>query len=118
MTQAITHRAFEPGTTGWSIDDLDDPEILWQWTEGRYEIVEGVLTKTAPQGFDGIFPLSRLCRQIESQLQATGHAGEFHSETDLLLQQDRVTRPDAIFLTAQQFREQRRISRERGRATG
>lgn len=46
-------RPFEPGTTGWTVHDLDDPEIERQWFEGRYEIVEGVLTKMPPAYFTG-----------------------------------------------------------------
>jgi hypothetical protein len=57
MTQAIAHRVFEPGTTGWSVDDLYDPEIQLQWSEGRFELVDGVLTKTPHPGFEGVEPL-------------------------------------------------------------
>lgn len=37
-------KPFEPGTTGWTAADLDDPRIEREWFRGRYEIVEGVLT--------------------------------------------------------------------------
>jgi Uma2 family endonuclease len=118
MTQAVLQRAFEPGTTGWTVDDLADPEILDRWSEGRYELVEGVLAKMPPQGFDGIYPLSRLRRQIEDYLTAIGQAGEFHNESDLLLDIARIARPDMVFLTEQQFHDQKRISEERGRVVG
>jgi len=114
MTQVISHRAFEPGTTGWTIDDLEDPEILWRWSEGRYELVEGVLTKMTPQGFENIDPLQRLRRMIERHVDAANLDGEFYPEVDVLLNSGRVVRPDALFLTAKQHREQKRISHERG----
>lgn len=54
MSRAATSsRPFEPGTTGWTVHDLDDPEIERQWFQGRYEIVEGVLTKIPPAYFAG-----------------------------------------------------------------
>jgi hypothetical protein len=31
-------RPFEPGTTGWTASDLDDPEIEPCWARGSYEI--------------------------------------------------------------------------------
>jgi Uma2 family endonuclease len=31
MTTEVAHREFIPGTTGWSVDDLDDPEIERRW---------------------------------------------------------------------------------------
>jgi Uma2 family endonuclease len=113
MTQATSHRLFEPGTTGWTIDDLSDPEIQWQWSEGRYEIVEGVLTKMAPQGFDGIDPLSNLRRLLERHLDAVGLAGTFYHEVDVLLRTDRTSRPDMVFLTAEQRRTQKRLQRRK-----
>ena len=114
MTQAIAHRKFEPGTTGWTVHDLDDPQIFWEWSEGRHEIVEGVLTTMAPQGFETVDPLEELRRFLERHLDATGQKGRFYREVDLLLKDDRVARPDLLFLTPQQRREQKRISRERG----
>src|SRR5437764_13819103 len=114
---AIAHRKFEPGTTGWTIHDLDDPQIFWEWSEGRYEIVDGVLTKMAPQGFETVDPLEELRRFIERHLDATSQSGKFYREVDFLLNDDRIARPDLFFLTEQQRREQRRISRERGLPT-
>jgi Uma2 family endonuclease len=117
MTQAITHRQFEPGTTGWMVDDLQDPDIQWLWSEGRYELVDGVLTKTAPQGFEGIGPLSCLRRLIEKHLDSTKQGGTFHNEVDLLLRPSRVARPDMIFLTSHQHRQQKLLQLERGHGT-
>jgi len=115
MTQAIAHRKFEPGTTGWTIHDLDDPQIFWEWSEGRHEIVDGVLTTMAPQGFETVDPLEELRVFLEDHLRSIGQrGGKFYREVDLLLKDDRVARPDLQFLTKQQRREQKRISRERG----
>ena len=73
-------RRFVVGTTGWSVDDLDDARVERRWQEGRYEIVEGVLT-TMPTAYrDGTLPLSRLRRIVERHLDHTGMAGEFTNE--------------------------------------
>ena len=68
----------------------------------------------APQGFETVDPLEKLRRFLERHLDAAGQTGEFYREVDLLLNDDRVARPDLQFLTERQQREQRRISRERG----
>lgn len=114
MIETLISRVFEPGTTGWTIQDLDDPEILWLWSEGRFEIVEGVLTTMAPQGFETVDPLEELRRHLERHLDKIRVEGKFYREVDLLLKEDRVPRPDLIFLTAEQRREQKRISRQHG----
>ena len=113
MSQATSHRTFEPGTAGWTVDDLYDPDILWQWSEGRYEIVEGVLTMMAPQGFEGVDPLTNLQKIVERHFEATGHPGTFYREVDLLLRRNRIPRPDSIFLTRAQRQEQLRLQRQR-----
>ena len=116
MTQTIPQRKFEPGTTGWTVDDLSDPDVQWLWSEGRYELVEGVLTTMAPQGYQGISPLSHLRRLLERHLDATAQGGVFHNEVDLLLRPRRLARPDMIFLTDEQGRRQGQVARERGLA--
>ena len=37
-------REFKAGTTGWTLDDLRDPEIRRLWDAGHFEIIDGVLT--------------------------------------------------------------------------
>lgn len=107
-------RKFEPGTTGWTVADLSDPDIGWRWSEGRYELVDGVLTKMPPQGFQGIDPLSRLRRLLERHLDATDQGGYFHNEVDLVLKASRIPRPDMVFLTPEQYESQRAAEQERG----
>src|SRR6476620_7868039 len=113
MTQ-IAGRKFEPGTTGWSVEDLNNPQILRAWSKGRFEIVEGVLTMMAPQGLHTVGPLGRLRRLIERHLDELGHGGEMITEVDLQLRDNRVVRPDMMFLTADQLHRQQLIEDERG----
>ena len=68
MTTDTTVREFEPGTTGWTVADLDDPLIEAAWVAGAYEIVEGVLAKMAPAYLDSSRPLGRLILAINQNI--------------------------------------------------
>jgi Uma2 family endonuclease len=100
MGAALTKsRRFEPGTTGWSAEDFDDPEFVSQWEAGRYEIVEGVLTKMSPPDYFGNRRLQWLTRLIERHLDATGTPGSFAQDVDVILSNGRIVRADAVFMT-------------------
>ncbi|HET6249006.1 MAG TPA: Uma2 family endonuclease [Tepidisphaeraceae bacterium] len=115
MPSSLTEsRPFEPGTTGWTASDLDDPEIERQWFEGRYEIVEGVLTKMAPAYFVGGEALYRLMYFITTHIGMK--AGSFATEVDIVIDEDRVVRSDAAFLTPEQKRLQKQAALAAGRA--
>lgn len=107
-------RDFRVGTAGWTVDDLNDPEILRQWTQGRYEIVEGVLTLMAPQGIGGIGPLSKLRNFLYDHTRQHGFGGEFMHEVDVLMRPRRVPRPDMVYLTPEQEAEQAKTENDRG----
>jgi Uma2 family endonuclease len=81
------------------VHDLDDPEIEQQWVNGRYEIVEGVLTTMPPAYFVGGNALFNLLHRIKSHLEQTGQAGRFATELDVVVDDDRVARSDAAMLT-------------------
>ena len=99
MPQTTARRKFEPGTTGWTLDDLADPEIQFQWSRNRCELVDGVLTMMSPQGFQEIKPLDRIRRMIERHAESAEPGGEAFTEVDILLRRSRIARPDMIFLT-------------------
>jgi Uma2 family endonuclease len=106
-------RPFIPGTTGWTARDLDDPEIERQWFAGRYEIVEGVLTSMPPAYFDGGENLQRI---IFCVMQHIGRkAGGFAAEVDVVVDEDRVVRADAVFLTVAQKKRQKAAALAEGR---
>ncbi len=116
MTAIVTSsRPFEPGTTGWSIDDLNDPTIDQMWEQGSYEIIEGVLTTMPPAYYDGSLALQRLIRIIDRYLDRTETAGEFSTEPDLVLARNRVVRPDAAFLTPDDQRRQNEANAKHGK---
>ena len=119
MTQATTPtRPFDPGTTGWTVADLADPEIQRHWLAGRYELVDGVLTKMAPQGFGGISPLTRLRDVLYDHVRATGRGGRFYHEVDVLIDEPRLPKPDMIYLTPEQETRQRELEKEMGIGRG
>src|SRR4051812_37723270 len=80
-----SHRELKPGTTGWTADDLDIPQIAAAWEQGRYEIVEGVLTTMPAAYLDGTFALGRLRRTVERHLDAMKQPGDFAGETDFIV---------------------------------
>jgi Uma2 family endonuclease len=102
MSSTITSsRPFEPGTTGWTVHDLDDPEIERRWAAGRYEIVEGVLTTMPPAYFVGGNALFNLLYEIKFHLRQSRQPGRFATELDIVVDEDRVARSDAAMLTPQ-----------------
>lgn len=115
MYTDLTHHEFIPGTTGWSVQDLDDPEIEKLWAAGRYEIVEGVLTQMAAAYFDGAFALKRLIRLLESHTITVGLGDGFATEVDLILSDYRLPVVDAVFLTPEDMRRQKAAHSQTGR---
>jgi Uma2 family endonuclease len=102
-------RSFESGTTGWSIDDLNDPDIERRWETGSYEFVEGVFTTMPPAFFDGSYSLDNLIYLIRRQFNEMGIHGVFGHEADLILGPQRIARPDAAFLTLEAATQQREL---------
>jgi Uma2 family endonuclease len=99
-------RPFKVGTTGWTVEDLDDPKIERQWEQGSYEIVEGVLARMPAAFFDGVLPLTRLQRLIIRHLDNKKLSGDFGFEVDFVVDRRRVAKPDMIFLTPTDLRLQ------------
>ena len=99
-TAAPTSRAFEPGTTGWTASDLDDPEIERLWLRGRYELVEGVLTTMPAAYFIGGEALGNLVFVVQTHLRSQGVRGGFAQEVDVVVDELRVARVDAVYVDA------------------
>ncbi|HEV8604209.1 MAG TPA: hypothetical protein VGQ99_02510 [Tepidisphaeraceae bacterium] len=77
VIRATSSRRLVPGTTGWTVRDLDNPEIERQWDSSHYEIIEGVLTKMAPAYYDGGVALSNVIDLVKSHLKKTKAGGHF-----------------------------------------
>jgi hypothetical protein len=114
MQSGLTQsRLFQPGTTGWSAADLDEPEIERQWFSGSYEIVEGVLTTMPPAYFIGGEVLQRLIYFVISHIGLK--AGSFSTEVDIVVDDIRIARADAVFLTPAEKRRQEQAALAAGR---
>lgn len=103
---ATVSRPFEVGTTGWTADDLDDPEIEAQWFDGRYEIVEGVLTRMAPAYFTGGSSTFELMRIVQDHLDKEKIQAKFAPEVEIIIDKPRVARADAALLTSEDYARQ------------
>jgi len=117
MIRTPRSRRFVPGTTGWTEDDLNDPQLEQLWDRGGFEIVEGVLAKMPAAYLEGSLPLRRLTRQVERHLEENSLTGEFAFEVDMVIDRIRIPRVDAVFLTPDQLRRQAELQAARKRRT-
>jgi Uma2 family endonuclease len=97
-TPDAVEKPFEPGTTGWSAADLDDPRIEREWLGGRYEIVEGVLATMPAAYFSGGEAVENLIFLLKAHLRPQGIRGGFAQEVDIILNDSRVLRADAVYM--------------------
>jgi Uma2 family endonuclease len=111
----IRSKPFIPGTTGWTAVDLDDPAIERQWFAGRYEIIEGVLTVSAAAYFSPSESLDNLVGLLRDHFNAQGLRGGFGHEVDIIIDQVRVVRADAVYLDRQTKERQRAAALAEGR---
>lgn len=108
-------RRFEPGTTGWTVDDLEDPAIERQWFNGAYEIVDGVLTKMPPAYFSGGESLYNLMRAVDEHAKSLGVKARFSTEVDIVVSRRRVARADAAMLLPDDTAKQAAAARQMGK---
>jgi Uma2 family endonuclease len=112
---ATSSKRFKVGTTGWTASDLDDPRIEGKWLRGSYEIIEGVLTRMPPAYFIGGNSLYRLMRTVSAHQDRTGMPGEFSTDVDIVIDEERVVRADAAWMTPAEEAAQADAARRAGR---
>lgn len=108
-------RRFEPGTTGWTVDDLEDPAIERQWFNGAYEIVDGVLTKMPPAYFAGGEALYILMKMVDGHATSLRIKVRFSTEVDIVCSRRRVARSDAAMLLPDDTAKQKAAARKVGK---
>ena len=108
-------KTFEPGSTGWSAADLHDPAVERAWLDGRYEIINGVLSVMAAAYFDGGEATVNLVSIVKDHLRARGVRGGFATEVDVIIDNLRVVRADAVYLDGETKRRQRAAAVAAGR---
>jgi hypothetical protein len=109
------------GTVGWSIGDLANPMVRRLWDEGRYEIIEGVLTMLPPATFlhGSLWCNLQFC--LREHFQREGMKASFSSGVDVAARDTRVLRADGVVvlgaerarLDAQRFEPPRERWQER-----
>jgi Uma2 family endonuclease len=109
-------RPFQPGTTGWAASDLDDPEIEKLWFQGRYEIIDGVLTTMAPAYFDENSNLLNLLFICKLYARDRHLRGKFAHDGDIIIDESRVVVCDAAWLSADDKRRQRQAMAKAGKS--
>ena len=85
-----------PGTLGWSAKDLEDPQIHFLWNQGRYEIIDGVLTVMPPAYFRGGMVVDNLKFLLRSYFKAKQIRAAFSGEVDIAITPTRVVRADGV----------------------
>ena len=108
-------RPFKPGTTGWTASDLDDPQIEREWFKGHYEIVEGVLTTMPPAYFAGGNAAANLIFLLKAHSKSQKLGWRFATETDIVIDDLRVPRVDAVMLTPSDAKRQEQAARAMGK---
>jgi Uma2 family endonuclease len=104
-----------PGTTGWSAQDLDDPEVERLWFGGRYELIDGVLTTMAPAYFAGGEGTINLILVCTLYMRDQGIKGSFAAEPEIIVDDLRVARADAAMMSAEDKRKQTKATALAGR---
>jgi Uma2 family endonuclease len=86
----------QAGTLGWSTKDLEDPEIHFLWDQGRYEILDGVLTVMPPAYFRGGMVVDNLKFILRSHFKAQQIRAAFSGEVDIAITSSRAVRADGV----------------------
>lgn len=103
---ADEERVFKIGTLGWTADDLDDPKFERLWEQGRYEIIEGVLTEMPPAQFDSSASFVRLITRLQQHVDENNLGGSLAVETDIIVDLRKVAVADGVYLTAEKLDQQ------------
>ena len=111
----VKSKPFRPGTTGWTASDLDDPRIEAKREWGRYEIINGVLTKMPPAYFIGGEMLANVIGEFRQQLKVHKIPGSFSIEADMIIDEQRVVKGDSCFMTPEDKKKQRVEAKKHGK---
>jgi Uma2 family endonuclease len=113
MSRLTEHRQLIPGSTGWSVHDLDDPRVEAEWEAGNFQIIEGVLALMPPAYFQTNEALLRLIFQLQVYLKARGEPAGFACEVDVVVGEMRVPKADAVYMTPSDKAKQLRAKNQK-----
>ena len=114
VARAPATRVLIPGTTGWSADDLRDPDIARQWDAGRYEIIDGILVLMPPPSWDHGESLPEIIVALRNYLRDGGEAVRISVEVDIMTPWGEVLRADTAMLTPADVEAQKQALRAQG----
>ena len=93
----------QPGTRGWSVKDVEDPQIYFLWDQGRYEIIDGVLTVMPPAYFRGGMVVDNLKFLLRSHFKSRQIRAAFSGEVDIAITPTRVVRADGVAVISEEL---------------
>ena len=114
VAQVPATRTLIPGTTGWSAEDLRDPDIARQWDAGRYEIIDGILVLMPLPCWDHGEPLPDIIVTLRNHLRSRGEAVRISFEVDITTPWGEVLRADSAMLTPADVEAQKIALRAQG----
>ena len=104
-----------PGSAGWTSDEVLFGPWAHEFSERRYELINGVIAKMPPAQFAGTGPVSRLVPILDAAGERAYGAGQYcWSELHLWITHDRSTVADAAFLDPSAMTRHRNAARELG----
>lgn len=113
MGRAVERRKLIPGSTGWSVRDLDDPKIEAEWEAGHFQIIEGVLALMPPAYWDNSVALQQLVRLVQAYLESKDLPTGFGFEVDVVVGEIRVPKADAVYMSRSDLAKQARAKSPR-----
>jgi Uma2 family endonuclease len=113
MSRTTAPRELIPGTTGWSVHDLDDPRVEAAWEAGHFQIIEGVLALMPPAYWDNSVALQRLIRIVQRYLEEQNQPLDFGYEVDVIVGDRRVPKADAVYMSDADKARQLRANRSK-----
>jgi Uma2 family endonuclease len=113
MGRTIERRKLIPGSTGWSVRDLDDPKIEAEWEAGHFQIIEGVLAIMPPAYWETSECLQRLVFHVQTHLKKRRLPTGFGFEVDVVVGEIRIPKADAVYMSRADKAKQRRANNPR-----
>jgi Uma2 family endonuclease len=118
MSRLSEHRQLIPGSTGWTVNDLDDPKVEAAWEAGHFQIIEGVLAIMPPAYWETSEALQRLVYQIQRYLEGQSLPTGFGYEVDVIVGETRVPKADAVYMSEEDKARQLRANKSRRKPKG
>ena len=86
----------KPGTMGWRGSEMEDPVLRGLWDDGRYEILDGVLTIMPAAFFRGGECATTLVFLMKDYFRGNNIPATFSSEVDIQINETRLLRADCV----------------------